>query len=368
MDRREGFGIWRRGAGLVLGAALCAHGIADTVAADAHGAPLQSALTSPPSLGTNPLAQLGKYTFTVLDLPPFCLPFIRPTGINNRREITGLCDTTDPPVPGHPPPTQGFLIANGGVSMLAFPGSDVTLPFGINDHGDVVGEIVLPPPDGNIIHTIRRAFLYRHGQFSSLNDPEAPQDERALGIANDGTIVGLYFDDFGLSHGFTRKDGLFQTVDAPGADEGGLVGTNDVGGMIGNGSNDTSEFDFVVTRGQFTNVVLPDSLHQLRGINNQYVMVGDFQEQIPDPTRKGGLLPRNHGIVIANGQLIVVDAPFEGAHDTSLLGINDRGDIIGIFEVDFVGPPEDCGVNFPPPCIEFVIVPFVALAGGAGSN
>jgi hypothetical protein len=368
MDGRKGSGIWRRGAGLVLAAALCAHGIADTMAADAHGAPLQSALTSPPSLGTNPLAQLGKYTFAVLDHPPFCLSFVRPTGINNRREITGFCDTTDPPAPGQGPPTQGFLFANGGVSMLAFPGSNVTLPFGINDHGDIVGIIEPPPPDGNVVDIVRSAFLYRHGRFSTLNDPEAPQDERAFGIANDGTIVGFYFDDFGQSHGFTRKDGLFQTVDPLGVDGSDLVGTNDVGGMIGNGGNATTDFNFVVTRGQFTILELPVPTPGLSGINNQYVIVGNYQEQIPDPTRKSGLLPRNHGIVLANGQLVVVDAPFEGAHDTILLGINDRGDIVGSFEVDFVGPPEDCGVNFPPPCIEFVTVPFVALAGGASSD
>ena len=104
----------------------------------------------------------------------------------------------------------------------------------------------------------------------------------ALGINNDGAVVGRFVDSAGKSHGYLLKDGNFTTIDYPGA-----VWTNTL------------------------------------GINSQGDIVGCH---IDDPTRIANVVGC-HGFLLKQGAFIPLDYP--GKYGAIASGINDAGQIVG---------------------------------------
>jgi hypothetical protein len=82
-------------------------------------------------------------------------------------------------------PYQGFLLSDGNYTTFDVPGSAQTLPGGINNHGQIVGEYDV----GDISHD----FLLIDGVYSTIDVPGAV-DTFAEGINNLGQIVGYYVD------------------------------------------------------------------------------------------------------------------------------------------------------------------------------
>jgi hypothetical protein len=104
-------------------------------------------------------------------------------GINNSDQIVGYYNTSSNAPGGFPnflpppPPTYvGFIYQNGTSQTIGPAG---TLPFGINDAAQVVGQ------SGS------RGFLYSNGVFSLLDDPYG-SGTTARDINNTGKIVGYY--------------------------------------------------------------------------------------------------------------------------------------------------------------------------------
>ncbi|MGH9641250.1 MAG: hypothetical protein ACRD3Q_02365, partial [Terriglobales bacterium] len=73
-------------------------------------------------------------------------------------------------------------------------------------------------------------WLKMKGHFTQLDAPGAAGFTQALGLNNNGQVVGDYTDSSGLSHGFvyTVNSSTWQTIDNP----------NGVGTTIVNGIND----------------------------------------------------------------------------------------------------------------------------------
>jgi len=160
---------------------------------------------------------------------------------------------------------------------------------GVNDSADVVG--VYDDADGNF-----HGFVaYRGGRLARLDYPGARQTF-LIGIANNRSISGTFFDGDGVQHGFTYRAGAFRRYDVPGA------GTVGMGFELGNGLG-TSGF----------------------GLNDRGDLVGQY----------GDAEGMGHGFVARGGGYTSVDHPDQGAvpcgcgGGTSLLRINNAGTIAG---------------------------------------
>ena len=182
--------------------------------------------------------------------------------------------------------TTLFCLALGGLagaqatySYRTFenPGATVTLVFGLNARGEMVGTDNTIPG--------RHAFLLGHQNYVSLDASGTlgTQFSFARGINDLGDVVGDYFDNDGNEHGFLLKHDVLTTIDVP----------------------------------------FPGSLGtQLNAINDSGVIVGTWVDEAVTA----------HGFVYQNGNFAHLDFP--GALDTFPSGINARGEIVGNWDTD----------------------------------
>lgn len=192
--------------------------------------------------------------------------------------------------------------ASGALTLIDIPGAAVTLAFGMNDAGQVVGAY----QDGSTFAT--HGFVRDPaGAVIPIDFPGGVAGTQALGINNLGDIVGFYFSG-GAQHGFVRDaGGRFTSIDAPAAtgQVTAAVGINDFGQIAGYyyGTSDTSSFA---------------SYHGfVRQADGTFVVVDFF----PTPT---------------------VTFPY-----TFLTGINDLGQVTGYYALNpFTGFVGDLGGNF----------------------
>jgi probable HAF family extracellular repeat protein len=143
--------------------------------------------------------------------------------VNEKQVMVGLY--------AYPPPGDGltiiqmFIYHGGNYTLLGEPSTEFSHPFGINDHGEVVG--------GRTEKGVRRAFIYKKGAFTYLTVPGAGNTS-AYDINNHGHIVGWYDDENErVIHGFLFADGKFTTVDFPDASATYIYGINDSGMIVG---------------------------------------------------------------------------------------------------------------------------------------
>ena len=153
-------------------------------------------------------------------------------GINDLGQIIGSYDDTNSTL-------QGFLYSNGVYTTLTGPSGGPFVPSGINDSGQMI--------DGNLI--------YSNGSFTTFSDPMATGFTRAMGINNDGQVVGYYVYGDELNP-FVYSDGTYSGLASAGSPNGyGPIpsGINDAGqisGFVGNyGGAGTG---FVYSGGQYT--------------------------------------------------------------------------------------------------------------------
>jgi probable HAF family extracellular repeat protein len=112
---------------------------------------------------------------------------------------------------------HGFLWCDGVyIKLHDVPGAGGlgggTIPLGINDDGEIVGDYTTSP-DG--ITLIRHGFVLSDRSYTTLDPPGAILTE-AVGINNEGVITGLYIDGSGFQHGFVLHHGQYKTIDVDG--------------------------------------------------------------------------------------------------------------------------------------------------------
>jgi probable HAF family extracellular repeat protein len=71
------------------------------------------------------------------------------------------------------------------LGTLALPGAVATFPFGINNRGHVVGFYL----DAD---QARHGFLFRNGEFTTIDHPLAADDTQAHDLNDRGQIAGLH--------------------------------------------------------------------------------------------------------------------------------------------------------------------------------
>ena len=107
-------------------------------------------------------------------------------------------------------------------------GVNFTLPFGINNRGQIVGGYF---DASDNLH----GFILNHGHYTTIDDPNGVIGTNPSGINEDGQIVGGYFDtNFFNSHGFILNHGHYTTIDDPNGVLGSFArGINDRGQIVG---------------------------------------------------------------------------------------------------------------------------------------
>lgn len=200
-------------------------------------------------------------------------------------------------------------------TTLNIPGETGSTALGVNDQGAIVGAFSSGTTGG-------RGFLLFQGKFTHFNFPGAFSTE-AEDINNHGQIVGDYVDgQFAKTgqFGFVVHNGVFQSISypkAPGATR--ALGINNLGTIVGSGGSD----GFVLSNGKFTTVRFPGSSRTVAaGINDSGVIVGSYADTT------GFSL----GFMLKNGKYTAINFP--GASNTGILRIDNEGDIVGSYDVN----------------------------------
>ena len=257
-------------------------------------------------LALAPAAWAGGYTFVDIDYPlsgaATTLNDIR--GLNNRGQIVGSYTLGG---------RQYAFIKDGGTySTLNIRGTN-HFAWGINDNGQVVGQVVadnlwlgyiynptnssyttikVPGSNSTVVYGINDAGRvcgnYNMGgiQFGFMHDLNlidtwiylkkgGATPTWAFGINDAGTTVGCYTIS-GHDYGFTYYDGIFHDLNVPGAQNTRAVGINDRGDIVGRYWNDGGTiYGFVYRDGKFETLAMPEAeIVRVIGINNAGQIVG----------------------------------------------------------------------------------------------
>lgn len=150
-----------------------------------------------------------------------------------------------------------------------------------------------------------------------------------LGLNNQGSAVGFYYDNAGRQHGFVFNGSSYLNLDYPGSVQTLASKINDGGTVVGwftDSANLTHGFSYA--KGKWSQLDFPGASDtEVYGINSSGVMVGVYD----------GAQPITHGFLLQNGKYQDIPNPF-GAQ-TNAFAINDPGLITGVGYTDSaVGP------------------------------
>jgi len=237
---------------------------------------------------------------------------------------------------------HGYLLSQGSLTTIDFPGSDVTFTgaIGINPQRDIVGRY--RTTDGKF-----HGYLLSGAEFTSF-DFGAKTFTSANGINPRGDIVGQYTDATGI-HGFLLSGGEVTSVDFPDYMQTVAWSINPAGEIAGRYRDKSGNFHaFLLSAGAFTSIDFPlafwttTNIFAWVGINSRGDIVSTYCDKLPsarpscDPSFVGGLpvVPPEsfgliHGFLLRNGEFTPIDFP--DATVTIATGISPRGDIVGLY-------------------------------------
>ena len=207
------------------------------------------------------------------------------------------------------------------------PDSIYTDARAINDRGDIVGNC----EDASGIH----GFRLRKGVFELIDFPGA-STTFAAGINNLGHVVGFYSDSGGEfdKHGYVLRNGRFTTIDSPGSVYTFAQGIDDLGRIVGfYGHRDGSIRGFILDSRGYRDVVPPEAVVVTGAwaINVLRRIAGGFVDA-------DGIL---HGYYLKKGKFTTIHPP--GASGALAFGVNVLGHVVGGWSADPACP--DCFVN-----------------------
>lgn len=143
----------------------------------------------------------------------------------------------------------------------------------------------------------------------------------AFGVNSSGVVSGTFNSD--VDHGFFYNRGRFTQYDVPGVVHTSVTGINDAGDFCGFFFNDGA----LIT--PFLNVggtLIPFSLPGInviypRAINNRGQVVGVYTDPVDQSVE--------HGFFRDSDGTVTYPLDFPNGRDTAILGINDRGMLVG---------------------------------------
>jgi probable HAF family extracellular repeat protein len=243
--------------------------------------------------------------------------------INNRGEIVGAYTKQQL----QPDSVLGGSLRDrrGRITKFDLPGAASTTPLDNNDRGEIVGNYKVE------LGGALRGFLRdQRGRYTTIQVPGSLQTQAAA-INNRGQIVGDYQDAAGRPHGYLWSRGRFITIDGPAGTGATLTNLDDRGQIIGvyAPTGIPTRLDgFLLSRGRYTTFDPDDAALTLPlGINNRGQIAGYTADAFSDTADANA-----HGFVLrqgADGPVTRIDVP--GALGTGVMGINDHGQIVGVY-------------------------------------
>ncbi len=163
--------------------------------------------------------------FTTFDYPQAGTK-ISPSGINDAGQIVG----------GYCPNSVtcglsqfGFLLSGGQYTTISVPGASFTQASGINNSGTVLGRYL------NANFSAEIGFLWQNGTFLNTNI-QFPGTNTTIpvGIDDAGNVYGAFYDSTGVTHGFQYSvAGVYTQIDVPSAVASYLAGASSNGNVVG---------------------------------------------------------------------------------------------------------------------------------------
>ena len=105
--------------------------------------------------------------------------------------------------------TDGFYLTGHHAARLAFPGAAMTQPFGVNDHGEVVGAYTMGSGSSATSHGF--TWTAGHG-FATVDDPSGVGSTLINGVNDRGDLVGFYTDKAGNTDGMLATPAAAQVT------------------------------------------------------------------------------------------------------------------------------------------------------------
>lgn len=143
-------------------------------------------------------------------------------------------------------------------------------------------------------------------------------------------VAGQFDDADGNTHGFVMDNkGNFTRIDVPGALFTSVNGINAGGDLAGIYVNaDGKTLGYFYSKGKFTTLDVPGSLRTSAFfLNAKGEVAGVYRDPTDD---EGGFVRR--GFVWRKGKFTTIDHPDAiDAFGTSVIGINDQGEVVGVF-------------------------------------
>jgi probable HAF family extracellular repeat protein len=160
--------------------------------------------------------------FHEITLPGFPNAPATATGVNDHGDVVGTFRTDSST-------SHGFLLHNGKLTILSFPGAGDTQPVSINNQGVIVGVYDINFPTDPF-----RGFMWKDGVFSNLNPPESGGHSQPEKISNAGDVVGTYISTIdGAQHGFSFDQGRYTTIDVPDSQLTAITAVNKFDNVLG---------------------------------------------------------------------------------------------------------------------------------------
>ena len=267
-----------------------------------------------------------------INLRPFEVPGSTstvPWGLNDRGNVVGFYLDSS----GN---RHGFKFMGGQFRDVVIPGLEPVTPRGINARGDIVG--YTQDPTG-----AAHGFLVgSDGSVTRINAPGAAETGPRC-INDQRTVVGVTIDHRGVVHGLRYQDGTFSAFDVPGyaTDDWGQPCINDQG-MVTSSLVDADDRTVraAITASRATvlmNLTSKSVSTYAEWISRTGAVVGHITVSASPP--------EEHGFILMNSDLTIVDYP--GALATQVHAINASGKIVGEFRGKdgvrhgFIGTPSD---------------------------
>jgi probable HAF family extracellular repeat protein len=272
----------------------------------------------------------SEFHFATLDVPG--AQASRAMGINAQGTIVGSFDDDNG--------THAFVFDGRTFTTIDVPGSPFTQAKCINSRGEIVG--YYSDSDGNL-----HGFGWFRGKFRFI-DVSNSIETRSEGITDAGLISGEYVDQDGNEHGYLLRGEIFQTIDVPNTFSTDVWMVSNDGWLTGDYSSATTVLAYVRTdQGVYLTLDYPGAVaDSARAINDRHEVVGRWDDDslVPDQIP---CITQCHGFWWSKGEFRDIDFP--GAIYTVALGINDQGVIVGRYvdasgnEHGFIAEPHHPG-------------------------
>jgi hypothetical protein len=178
---------------------------------------------------------------------------------------------------GNQPGWQGFLNNNGVVTLIAFPGANITTLAGVNTAGTIVGNYEI---GGNTsAGWIGHGFVDGNGSFTAIDVPGA-YTTSVVGISDAGEIVGNYQDSSNNTYGFVDNNGVITKINIAGATSTGVSAVNAAGEVVGYYADGSGNIHgFTDSGGVITTVDVPGATEtDILGVNAAGVISGYYND------------------------------------------------------------------------------------------